>query len=107
MAYGDETSNRNKEAMQNEVNTMHNMKLQRDKINQGMADGEHSRSAQQCRVKVNNQKQKSRKFCDSNNIYGNQRQGWEMFELMARVLGCKPTSIVDSMPRFRLRRYPE
>ena len=38
------------EAVQHELNTMHNKKLIWDKISQGMADGGYSRSAQQCRV---------------------------------------------------------
>lgn len=63
-----------------------------DKISQGMADGGYSRSAQQCRVIINNLKQKYLKICDGNKISGNQRQEWEMFKPMDRVLGCKPTS---------------
>ena len=90
------------EAVQHELNTMHNKKLVWDKISQGMADGGYSRSAQQCRVKINNLKQNYRKIRDGNKISGNQRQEWEMFEPMDRVLGCKPTSkptvVVDSMP---------
>ena len=64
-------------------------------------DGGYSRSTQQCRVKINNLKQKYRKIRDGNKISGNQRQEWEMFEPMDRVLGCEPTSkptvVVDSM----------
>ena len=33
------------EAVQNELNTMHNRKLVRDKISQGMADGGYSKSS--------------------------------------------------------------
>ena len=58
--------------MQHELNTMHNKKLVWDKISQGMADGGYSRSAQQCRVKINNLKQKYRKIRDGNKISGNQ-----------------------------------
>ena len=90
------------EAVQHELKTMHNKKLVWDKISQRMADGEYSRSAQQCRVKINNLQQKYRKIRDGNKISGNQRQEWEMFEPMDRFLGCKPTSkptvVVDSMP---------
>ena len=49
-----------------------------------MADGGYSRSAQQCRVKVNNIKQKYCKIGDGNKISDNQRQEWEVFELMDR-----------------------
>ena len=66
---------------------MHNKKLVWDKMSQGIADGGYSRSAQQCRVKVNNLKEKYRMIRDGNKISGNQRQEWEMFELMVRVLG--------------------
>ena len=89
------------EAVQHELNTMHKKKLAWDKISQGMADIAYLRSAQQCRVKINNLKQKYRKIRDGNKISGNQRQEWEMFELMDRALGCKPTSkptvVVNSM----------
>ena len=75
-----------------------------DKISQGMADGGYSRSAQQCRVKINNLKQKYLKICNGNKISGNQRQEWEMFKPMDRVLGCKPTSkprvVVDLIKQF-------
>jgi len=68
---------------------------------EGLADGGHSRSTQQCRVKINLLKQKYRKICDGNKISGNQEQEWEMFEPMDCVLDCKPTSkptvVVDSM----------
>ena len=60
--------------MQRKLNTMHNKKLVWDKISQGMADGGYSRSAQQCRVKINNLKQKCHKIRDGNKISGNQRQ---------------------------------
>ena len=92
------------EAVQHELNTMHNKKLIWDKISQGMADGGYSRSAQQCRVKINNLKQKYLKICDGNKISGNQQQEWEMFKPMDRVLGCKPTSkprvVVDLIKQF-------
>ena len=92
------------EAVQHELNTMHNKKLIWDKISQGMADGGYSRSAQQCRVKINNLKQKYRKIRDGNKISGNQRQEWEMFEPMDRVLGCtltsKPRVVVDLIKQF-------
>ena len=82
------------EAVQHELNTMHNRKLVWDKISQGMADEGYSRSAQQRRVKINNLKQK----------VGNQQKEWEMFEPMDHVLGCKQTSkprvVVYSMPEF-------
>jgi len=52
-----------------------------------MADGGYSRSAQQCRVQINKLKQKYRKIRDGNKISGRQRQEWEMFEPMNRVLG--------------------
>ena len=73
--------------VQHELNTMHNKKLVRETISQGVADGEYSRSAQQCRVKINNLKQKYRKIRDGNKISGNQRQEWEMYEPMDLVLG--------------------
>ena len=57
-----------------------------------MADGGYSRRAQQCRVKINNLEQKYRKIRDGYKISGNQRQEWEMFEPMDRVLSCKPAS---------------
>ena len=57
-----------------------------------MVDGEYWRSVHKCRVKINNLKLKYRKIRDGNKISGNQRQEWEMFELMDRVVGCKPTS---------------
>ena len=41
------------EAVQHELNTMHNKKLVWDKISQGMADGGYSSSAQQYHVKIN------------------------------------------------------
>ena len=66
---------------------MHNKKLVWDKIIQGVADGGYSRSAQQCRIKVNNLKEKYRMIRDGNKISGNQRQEWEMFKLMDRALG--------------------
>ena len=69
------------EAVQHELNTMHKKKLVWDKISQGMADRAYSRSTQQCRVKINNLKQKYRKIRDGNKISGNQRE-WEMFEPM-------------------------
>ena len=50
------------EAVQHELNTMHNKKLVWDKISQRIADGGYSRSAKQCRVKINNLKQKYRKI---------------------------------------------
>ena len=59
-------------AVQNELNTMRNKKLVWNKISQGMADRGYSRSAQQGRVKINNQKQKYRKSGDGNKISGNQ-----------------------------------
>ena len=90
------------EAVQHELNTMHNKKLVWDKISQGIADEGYSRSAQQCRVKINNLKQKYRKIRDGNKISGNQQKEREMFEPMDHVLGCKQTSkprvVVDSMP---------
>ena len=43
-------------------------KLVRDKISQGMADRVYSRGVRQCRVKVNNLKQKYRKVHDGNKI---------------------------------------
>ena len=46
------------EAVQHELNTMHNKKLVWDKISQGMVDGGYSRSAKQCRGKINNLKKK-------------------------------------------------
>ena len=76
------------EAVQNELNTMHNKKLVWDKIRQGMAEGGYSRSAQQWRVKINNLKQKYRKIHDGNKITGNQRQEWEMLELMTVFLAA-------------------
>ena len=33
-------------------------------------------------------KQNSRTICDGNQIYGNQRQEWEMFELMPVLLAA-------------------
>ena len=66
-----------------------------------MANGGYSRSAQQCRDKINNVKQKYHKIREGNKISENQRQEWEMFEPMDHVLGCKPTSkprVVDLMP---------
>jgi len=69
------------EVVQHELNTMHNKKLVWYKLNQGMANGGYLRSAQQCRVKINNLKQKYRKIRDRNKISGNQRE-WEMFEPM-------------------------
>ena len=89
------------EAVQHELNTMHSKKLIWEKISQGMANGGYSRSAQQCRDKINNVKQKYHKIREGNKISGNQRQEWEMFEPMDRVLGCKPTSkprVVDLIP---------
>ena len=80
------------EAVQHEFNTIHNNKVVWDKVSQGMADGGYSRSAQQCRGKINNLKQKCHKIRDGNKISGNQRQEWEMFEPVDGVLGCKPTS---------------
>ena len=75
-------------AVQNELNTMRNKKIVWDKIRQGMADRGYSRTAQQRgRVKGNNLKQKYCKIGDGNKISGNQRQEWEMFELMDRVPG--------------------
>ena len=44
--------------VQHELNTMHNKKLVWYKLNQGTANGGYLRSAQQCRVKINNLKQK-------------------------------------------------
>ena len=92
------------EVVQHELNTMHNKKLIWDKISQGMANGGYSRSAQQCRVKINNLKQKYLKICDGNRISGNQRQEWEMFKPMDRVFGCKPTSkprvVIDLIKQF-------
>ena len=61
------------EAVQHELNTMHNKKLVWDKISQGMADRAYSRSTQQYRVKINILKQKYCKIRDGNKIYGNQR----------------------------------
>ena len=75
------------QVVQHELNTMHNKKLVWETISQGVADGEYSRSAQQCRVKMNNLKQKYRKIRDGNKISGNQRQEWEMYEPMDLVLG--------------------
>ena len=69
------------EVEQHELNTMHNKKLVWHKLNQGTANGGYLRSAQQCRVKINNFKQKYRKIRDGNKISGNQRE-WEMFEPM-------------------------
>jgi len=46
----------------------------------------YSKSAQQCRVKINNLKQKYRKIRDGNNISGNQRQEWKMFEPMVEMI---------------------
>ena len=89
------------EAVQHELNIMHNKKLVWVKISQVMADGGYSRSAKQCHVEINSLKQKYRKIRGGNKIPGNQRQKWEMLEPMDRVLGCKPTSkptvVVDSM----------
>ena len=66
---------RSEEVVQHEFNTMLNKKLAgMGQISQGMADGEYSRSAQQCRVKINNLKQKYRKIRDGNKISRNQRQ---------------------------------
>ena len=64
---------RSEEAVQHQLNTMHNKKLVWDKISQGMADEGYSRSAQQCRVNINNLK-KYRKIRDGNKISGNQPQ---------------------------------
>ena len=80
------------EAVQHELNTMHHKKLVWDKISHKIVDGWYSRSAQQCRVKINNLKQKYRNIRDGNKISGGQRQEWEIFEPMDRVLGYKPTS---------------
>ena len=68
---------------------MRNKKLVWDKISQVMANRGYLRSAQQGCVKVNNLKQKYRKIVDNDKISGNQRQEWEMFELMGPVLGNK------------------
>ena len=88
--------------MQNKLNTMHNKKLVWEKIIQGMADGEHSRSTQQCRVKVNNLKKKYRMIRDGNKISGNQRQEWEMLKLMAVSTAIRRHFVFN----FRLRGYP-
>ena len=60
--------------MQRKLNTMHNKKLVWDKISQGMADEGHSTSAQQCRVNINNLKQKYRKIRNGKKNSGNQGQ---------------------------------
>lgn len=55
------------EEVQNDLNTMHNKKLVWDQVlknGQGMADVGYTRSAQQCRVKINNMKQKYLKIRD-------------------------------------------
>ena len=65
-----------------------------------MADGEYSRSAQQCRVKINNLKQKYRKIRDGDKISRNQRQEWEMFELMDRVLQTNGGRWLDGYPAY-------
>lgn len=70
------------EVVQHELNTMHNKKLVWYKLNQGTAIGGYLRNAQQCRVNINNHKQKYRKIRDGNIIFGNQRQEWEMSEPM-------------------------
>ena len=51
-----------------------------------MVNGGYSRSAQQCRDKVNNLKQKYRRICDGNKISGNQRQIRERLKLTAMFL---------------------
>ena len=72
--------------MQNELNycTTRNS-IVWDKKSEGVADGGYSRSVQQCGV--NSLKQKYHKICDDNKMSDNQRQEWEMFELMDHVLG--------------------
>ena len=77
-------------AVQHELNTMHNKKLVWDKTSQGMADEGHSTSAQQCRVNINNLKQKYRKIRDGNKISGNQRQElwWISWQLFGRAPFC-------------------
>ena len=83
---------------------MHNKKLVWDKICQGMSDGGYSRSAQRCRVKVNNLKQKYRKIPKNNKTSGNQRQEWEIFEFnLGTVLLTIERHFVFN---FRLRVYP-
>ena len=61
------------ETVQHELNTMQNKKLVWEKISQGTADGGYSRSAQQCRVKINNLKQKYRKIRDGRHFVFNFR----------------------------------
>ena len=50
---------------------MQNKKLVWDQVSQGMAEGGYTRSAQQCRVKIYNLKQKYRKIRGGNKISGN------------------------------------
>ena len=56
--------NGGEEAIQNELNTLHNKNFVWDKISQGIGNAGYSSSVQQCRVKPNNLKQKYRKICD-------------------------------------------
>ena len=70
------------EAVQHELNTMHNKKLVWDKISQGMADGGYSRSAQQCHVRICNLKQK--KLQDSRR----QKKFWKPTTRMGDIWPC-------------------
>ena len=49
---------------------MHNKKVVRDKISQGMVNAGYSSSVKKCRVKVDNLKEKYRKIRDGNKISG-------------------------------------
>ena len=48
-----------------------------------MADGGYSRRAEQGRLRVKNLKKKYRKIPDGNKTSGNQRQEWEMIEIIS------------------------
>lgn len=91
-------------AVQEKLNSMHNKKPIWEQISAKMAAAGYTRSAQQCRIKINNLKQKYRKVRDSNRESGKERHEWEYFEAMDVVLGCKPSSeplvLVDSMLKY-------
>lgn len=89
------------EAIQQQLNRMHNKKTVWDNVSRQMEEAGYKKNGQQCRVKINNLKQKYRKTRDGNRQSGNKRQDWELFELLDSVLGCKPTSeplvVIDSI----------
>ena len=91
------------EAVQHELNTMHHKKLVWDKKSHKIVDGGYSRSAQQCRVKINNLKQKYRNIRDGNKISGGQRQRQRQEREIFEPMDFTEISTGSNRCRCRLR----